>query len=201
MTIKDLNTLRKWLYQDIDSAYIEDDLKVNIGPEKRILESLGVPHEVREGKVILTHEDAYALLNTINQPLNIEDDVTTLEALNKVTSVEIMAKAPTYLGGRVGRPEKTKERMMKPAPHALFPIGTNGGNRRNIVEAAKKGNITVDIARCKCTNPECAVGSMQAICPVCGARTIPTSSGKKRINVANLLRKAYKNAGVRKLDR
>ncbi|MDO5835011.1 MAG: DNA polymerase II large subunit, partial [Methanobacterium sp.] len=200
VTIKDLNTLRKWLYQDIDSAYIEDDLKVNIGPEKRILESLGVPHEVREGKVILAHEDAYALLNTINQPLNIEDDVTTLEALNKVTSVEIMAKAPTYLGGRVGRPEKTKERMMKPAPHALFPIGTNGGNRRNIVEAAKKGNITVDIARCKCTNPECAVGSMQAICPVCGARTIPTSSGKKRINVANLLRKAYKNAGVRKLD-
>ncbi len=69
---------------------------------------------------------------------------------------------------------------MKPAPHALFPIGTNGGSRRNIIDAAKKGNITVDIARCKCTNPECGVGSMQAICPVCGARTVPSSSGKKK---------------------
>jgi len=200
VTIKDLNTLRSLLYSDIHDNNIEKDLKVNIGPEKRILESLGVPHEVREGKIVLAHEDAYALLNTLNQPLNTEEDITTMEALNQVSPVEIMAKAPTYLGGRVGRPEKTKERMMKPAPHALFPIGTNGGNRRNIVEAAKKGNITVDIARCKCTNPECGVGSMQAICPVCGARTVPTSSGKKRINVANLLRKAYKNAGVRKLD-
>jgi DNA polymerase II large subunit len=200
VTRKDLNTLRNWLNNDIDDTNIENDLKVNIGPEKRILESMGVPHEVSEDKIVLAPEDAYAILNTLNQPLNTEDDITTLEALNRVSPVEIMAKAPTYLGGRVGRPEKTKERMMKPAPHALFPIGTNGGNRRNIVEAAKKGNITVDIARCKCTNPECGVGSMQAICPVCGARTVPTSSGKKRINVANLLRKAYKNAGVRKLD-
>ncbi len=200
VTRKDLNTLRSWLNHDIDDINIEDDLKVNIGPEKRILESVGVPHRIREGKIVLAQDDAYALLNTINQPLNTEDDISTLEALNQVSPVEIMAKAPTYLGGRVGRPEKTKERMMKPAPHALFPIGTNGGNRRNIVEAAKKGSITVDIARCKCTNPECGVGSMQAICPVCGARTVPTSSGKKRINVANLLRKAYKNAGVRKLD-
>jgi DNA polymerase, archaeal type II, large subunit len=200
VTRKDLNTLRTWLNRDIDDINIEGDLKGNIGPEKRILESMGVPHQMREGKIVLANDDAYTLLNTLTQPLNTEDDISTLEALNQVSPVEIMAKAPTYLGGRVGRPEKTKERMMKPAPHALFPIGTNGGSRRNIVEAAKKGNITVDIARCKCTNPECGVGSMQAICPVCGARTVPTSSGKKRINVANLLRKAYKNAGVRKLD-
>ena len=56
----------------------------------------------------------------------------------------------------------------------------------------------MDIARCKCT--ECGVGSMQALCPVCGARTVPTSSGKKRINLANLLKKAYDNIGIRKMD-
>ena len=66
------------------------------------------------------------------------------------------------------------------------------------IDAAKKGTITVDIARCKCT--ECGIGSMQALCPMCGARTVPTSSGKKRINLANLLKKAYENIGVRKLD-
>lgn len=200
VTRKDLNALQSWLNQGIDDHNMEDSLIRDTGPEKRILESLGVPHRVQEGKVVLAPDEAYTLLNTLTQPLNTEDNVSTMEAVNQVSSVDIMAKAPTYLGGRVGRPEKTKERMMKPAPHALFPIGTNGGSRRNIIDAAKKGNITVDIARCKCTNQECGVGSMQAICPVCGARTVPSSSGKKRINLANLLRKAYKNSGVRKLD-
>jgi len=200
VTRKDINTLQAWLVNDLDNKNIEDGLIKDMGPEKRILESIGVPHRVSDDKIILSSDDAYALIHTLTKPLDTESDLSTLEALNQVSTVEIMAKAPTYLGGRVGRPEKTKERMMKPAPHALFPIGTNGGNRRNIVDAAKKGSITVDIARCKCSNPECGVGSMQAICPVCGARTVPTSSGKKRINVANLLRKAYKNSGVRKLD-
>ncbi len=200
VTRKDLNSLQSWLNQDIDDHNMEDSLILDTGPEKRILESLGVPHRVQEGKVVLAQDEAYTLLNTLKRPLDTEDNISTMEAVNQVSPVEIMAKAPTYLGGRVGRPEKTKERMMKPAPHALFPIGTNGGSRRNIIDAAKKGNITVDIARCKCTNPECGVGSMQAICPVCGARTVPSSSGKKRINLANLLRKAYKNSGVRKLD-
>ncbi len=173
-------------------------LTLEIGPEKRILEVLGVPHSVEEGRIHIANNDGYALMKTLPKTLDLEDDSTTLEAINKVAPVKIMAKAPIYLGGRVGRPEKSKERKMKPAPHALFPIGTNGGSRRNIIDAAKKGTISVDIARCKCT--ECGVGSMQAICPVCGARTVPTSSGNKRINLANLLKKAYENVGVRKID-
>ena len=185
-----------------DEDKLEDDptsgLTVKIGPEKRILEVLGIPHIVKDENMIIAHDHAYALLKTLTKPLKFDDDSTTLEAINQVSPVKIMAKAPTYLGARVGRPEKTKERKMKPAPHALFPIGTNGGNRRNIVDAAKKGTISVDIARCKCT--ECGVGSMQALCPVCGARTVPTSSGKKRINLASLLKKAYGNIGIRKMD-
>ncbi len=185
-----------------DGNDLEEDsssgLTVKIGPEKRILEVLGIPHIVKDENMIIAHDHAYALLKTLTEPLKFDDDSTTLEAINQVSPVKIMAKAPTYLGARVGRPEKTKERKMKPAPHSLFPIGTNGGNRRNIVDAAKKGTISVDIARCKCT--ECGVGSMQALCPVCGARTVPTSSGKKRINLASLLKKAYANVGIRKMD-
>ncbi len=200
VTIKDINSLITWLNDSLTDKNIVNDLSLNMGPQKRILEALGVPHSVSDGKVILSANDAYSLVNTLTEPLETEGDLTTLEAVNQISPVEIMAKAPTYLGGRVGRPEKTKERMMKPAPHALFPIGIHGGSRRNIIDAAKKGSITVEIARCKCTNPECGVGSMQAICPVCGARTVPSSSGKKRINLANLLKKAYQNSGVRKLD-
>lgn len=200
VTKNDLNSLKQWLNKEVDDFNIIDNLKLDVRPEKRILEDLGVPHQVKDGKIILGLDEVYALINTLKLPLETEGNMSTMEALNQVSPVEIMAKAPTYLGGRVGRPEKTKERMMKPAPHALFPIGMHGGNRRNIIDAAKKGSITVEIGRCKCTNPECGVGSTQAICPVCGSRTVPSSSGKKRINLANLLRKAYQNSGVRKLD-
>ncbi len=198
----DLNYDRKTFSKELNEEKLENPLSsgvtVKIGPEKRILEVLGIPHTVDGENIVVAHDHAYALLKTLNKPLKLADDSTTLEAINLVSPVNIMAKAPTYLGARVGRPEKTKERKMKPAPHALFPIGTNGGSRRNIVDAAKKGTISVDIARCKCT--ECGVGSMQAICPVCGARTVPTSSGNKRINLGNLLKKAYENVGVRKMD-
>ena len=198
----DLNYGHGSFSEELDGEELESPtstgLTVKIGPEKRILEVLGIPHVVEDGNMIVSHDHAYALLKTLTEPLKLTDDSTTLEAINQISPVNIMAKAPIYLGARVGRPEKTKERKMKPAPHALFPIGTNGGSRRNIVDAAKKGTISVDIARCKCT--ECGVGSMQAICPVCGARTVPTSSGNKRINLGNLLKKAYENVGVRKMD-
>ncbi len=198
----DINYDRKTFSKEVNGEKLEEPISsgvtVKIGPEKRILELLGVPHIVDGENIVVPHDHAYALLKTLTKPLKVTDDSTTLEAINQISPVSIMAKAPTYLGARVGRPEKTKERKMKPAPHALFPIGTNGGSRRNIVDAAKKGTISVDIARCKCT--ECGVGSMQAICPVCAARTVPTSSGNKRINLGNLLKKAYENVGVRKMD-
>jgi DNA polymerase II large subunit len=194
----DLNELRSWLYKNYDESTEGNDLVLDMGPPKRILEVLGVPHSVKNNKVIIGSDHADTLINTLAESLDTGKDFNTLEALNEVSPVEIMAKAPTYIGARVGRPEKTKERKMKPAPHALFPIGTNGGSRRNIIDAAKKGTITVDISRCKCT--ECGVSSFQAKCPVCGARTVPTGAGKKKINLASLLKKAYENVGVRRLD-
>jgi DNA polymerase II large subunit len=201
-SIKEINSLKNWLStSNLDFNNVEkfdNEIVLDIKPEKRILEILGVEHTIESNKVVINSDNAHALLNTLPEPLEYEEDLTTLDAINKVSPVEIMAKAPTYLGGRVGRPEKTKERMMKPAPHALFPIGTNGGSRRNIVDAAKKGSITVEIARCRCT--ECGVGSVQAICPSCGSKALPTSSSKKNINLANLLKKALDNVGIRKMD-
>lgn len=191
---REINRLENWL--KTNTADQDDDFIADISPEKRILEILGIEHRVKDKKIIIDKEDAYTLLTTLAEPL--DEGLKTLDAINKVSPVQIMAKAPTYLGGRVGRPEKTKERMMKPAPHALFPIGTNGGSRRNIVDAAKKGSIIVEIARCRCT--QCGIGSMQAICPSCGGRALPTGSGKKKINLGNLLKKAYANVGIRKMD-
>ncbi|MEN4028656.1 MAG: DNA polymerase II large subunit [Methanobacterium sp.] len=198
VSIEDLNQLRNWLYKYYNPLDADNDLILDIGPSKRILEILGVPHIVEDDKVVIKNDHASALINTLTGPLDDSKGFNTLEALNEVSPVKIMAKAPTYIGARVGRPEKTKERKMKPAPHALFPIGTSGGNRRNIVDAAKKGNIYVEISRCKCS--ECGIASFQAKCPICGGKALPTGASKKKINLDSLLKKSFEKVGIRKLD-
>ncbi|MCK9151999.1 DNA polymerase II large subunit [Methanobacterium alcaliphilum] len=195
VSINDLNLLRNWI---LSSEYVDKhELKLDLSPEKRILEVIGVPHSVKNSKVVLGHDEAHTLIKTLQGPLD-ESMENTLQAINQVSPVKIMAKAPTYIGTRVGRPEKTKERKMKPAPHALFPIGNYGGSRRNIMEAAKKGSIMVELARSKCT--ECQISSFQSLCPHCGAPTVIAEPGKKKINISGLLKKASENVGVRKID-
>ncbi|MCG2827835.1 DNA polymerase II large subunit [Methanothermobacter sp. K4] len=192
VTVDELNRLREWL----NTGRLEDELFLDLKPEKRILEILGVPHRQEKSGVIIGYDDAFALLNTLKGPLEDSDD--TLEAINRVSGVRIMKKAPTYIGTRVGRPEKTKERKMRPAPHVLFPIGKYGGSRRNIPDAAKRGSIVVEVGRATC--PSCRVSSMQSICPSCGSRTVIGEPGKRKINLASLLKRAGENVSVRKMD-
>ncbi|MBU4534944.1 MAG: DNA polymerase II large subunit [Euryarchaeota archaeon] len=193
----DFNMLRDWIIEKKEDYQKGKEFKILIAPQKRILEILGVPHMVEDSQVIIDADNAYALFKTLEKPLG-EEEESTIPALNKVSPAHIMAKAPTYIGTRVGRPEKTKERKMKPAPHSLFPISTFGGSRRNIVEAAKKGKISVEISRSKCT--QCQISSFQSICPHCGSHTVITAPGKKKINLSGLLRKASENVGIRKID-
>ena len=225
ISIGELNYLIKWInkfksefkdtFEDDDRCNYDNNkknnLKLNLSFEKRILEVIGVPHRVKgkigkieDTKVILDYDDAYALIHTLTNEINSETirnpNISTLEALNKVSHVKIMNKAPTYIGTRVGRPEKSKERLMKPAPHVLFPIGNAGTNRRLIAEAAKKGKIAVEISRRICTNPQCQLSSFQSLCPHCGSPTEIGSPGRKNINLSGMLRKASDNVKVRRVD-
>lgn len=203
VTKTELNELHDYLYDLIGSAedvFNVDMNRIPVDYHKRILEVLGIPHHVNNNSLIISNDNLYTLMMIINKHLSPDEDMETLEAVNLISPVEIKAKAPTYIGGRVGRPEKTKERLMRPAPHSLFPIGNYAGNIRNIVEAAKKGTIKVTLAKCKCTNPDCQVNSFKSICPVCGSRTELESSGSKNIKLNKLLADAFENVNVRKLD-
>ena len=205
VAINELNALIKWINKYKDNFKEKDDFKLDLSYEKRILEILGVPHKLMDSKVILNHDDAYALINTLNKELNdvsiangSEKDNKTLDVLNKISKIKIMDKSPVYIGTRVGRPEKSKERLMRPAPHVLFPIGNAGGSRRFIADASKKGNIYIDISRRKCT--KCQISSFQSLCPHCGAPTVMGSPTRKNINLSGLLRKASDNIGVRRVE-
>lgn len=196
VTIDDLNEVVDLILSCKDSYKPGEELELEIAYPKRILEILGVPHLVRDGKIVIDKDHAYALVNTLTERLHKKD--STLEALNEISSVEIKDKAPTYIGTRVGRPEKSKERLMRPAPHSLFPIGNNGGSRRLIATAARKGSIKIDLATRHC--PKCKKTSFFSICPDCGVKTEIGKPGTKKINLSRILRKASDNVGVGKLD-
>ena len=197
VTIKDLNALINWLNSFKDSFIEGEVFALDLSYQKRILEVLGIPHELKDSKVLINPEIAYALLHTLTNNLDESKD-STIEALNDISNIEIKNKAPTYIGTRVGRPEKSKERLMKPAPHSLFPINHDGGSRRLIAEAAKKGNIRVDIARRKC--PKCQSVSFSSLCPNCGTLTVKGSPKTRTINLGAMLKKASDNVGVRQVD-
>lgn len=196
VTIKDLNSLID-LINDCKDTYVPDEgMKLNLSYPKRVLEILGVPHTVEDNKIVLNKDHSYALLNTLTG--NLPEKETTIEAVNEVSPVEIKKKAPIYIGTRVGRPEKSKERLMRPAPHVLFPVSTYGGSRRLVATAAKSGSVRLEFARRQCT--QCQLSSFQSICPHCGAKTEFGKPGQKSINLSAMLKKASDNVGVRKVD-
>ncbi|MEE1134215.1 MAG: DNA polymerase II large subunit, partial [Methanobrevibacter sp.] len=209
ISIKDLIDLSQWL--DTRRDYLEngylngEDLELDLSYQKRILEVMGLCHKLKDGKVIIDKNHGFSLLKTINGDYSkyLADEyykMKVVDIINENIDFEIKDKAPCYIGTRVGRPEKSKERLMRPAPHVLFPIGNNGGNRRLVAEAAKKKKIKVEFARRECTNPDCRLSSFQAICPHCGSPTVIGKSGQKDINLAHMLSKASNNVGVRKVD-
>ncbi|KZX14794.1 DNA polymerase II large subunit [Methanobrevibacter cuticularis] len=204
VSIEDLNSLIKWISKFKNSFIEDEELKLDLSYSKRILEIIGVPHTL-EGKenpqVVLNSDDAYSLIHTLTEELAIEDNLkndSTLNAVNKISAIEIKIKAPIYIGTRVGRPEKSKERLMKPAPHVLFPIGNAGGSRRLVAEASKKGKINIEISRMRCTN--CQISSFQSLCPHCGSPTEVGTPSRKNINLSGMLRKASENVNVRRVD-
>lgn len=198
VSIEDLNALIDLLEKSKSTYRQGKGIELELSYPKRVLEIIGVPHIVRDGKIIIDKDHSYALLITLSRKL--PEMKTTIEAVNSVSPVEIKNKAPAYIGTRVGRPEKSKERLMKPAPHGLIPIGNNGGARRLVATAAKKGNIKIDISRRKCTNPECGISSFGALCPKCGHPTEMGNPSKKNIPLGSMLKKASDNVKVRRVD-
>lgn len=198
VTIKDLNSLIELIEQGKSTFSEDKGMKLDLSYQKRILEIIGVPHLVRDNKIIIDKDHSYSLIKTLTQKL--PEKETTLEALNEISKIKIINKAPAYIGTRVGRPEKSKERLMRPAPHGLIPIGNNGGSRRLVATAAKKGSIKVDISRRKCTNPDCGISSFGSLCPKCGSPTEMGNPSLKTIPLAAMLKKASDNVKVRRVD-
>ena len=138
---------------------------------KPILERLGVPHVIIDGKPNLENDEAtifYYLL--FKNKVNTKDSKNSIpEMIHTYSGIKIRNKFSTAIGVRIGRPEKAAPRQMKPPIHALFPVGDNGGNTRDLLKAAKKQNFYTNISNRICKN--CQYPSIGIKCSNCGEET------------------------------
>ena len=100
-----------------------------------------------------------------------------IEAVNEVAPFTVRERAPTRIGNRMGRPEKSESRDLSPAVHTMFPIGEAGGSQRDVTQAATertdrgRGEIEVSLGEREC--PDCGEHTYRNRCESCGAHTEP----------------------------
>jgi DNA polymerase II large subunit len=100
-------------------------------------------------------------------------DEDPLVYVSRLAGVIVRARAPSRIGGRVGRPEKAYQRSMEPNVHALFPVGAAGGPTRSLLEAARhtmREGVRVDLGVRLC--PRCHRTTVWNRC-TCGTHTEP----------------------------
>jgi DNA polymerase II large subunit len=157
----------------------------------RILERLLVEHVADDGRLRIPEWRPLARSLGVTAALEREWSTDDLPAVareydggeNAVRAVEAVApfavreRAPTRIGNRMGRPEKSESRDLSPAVHTLFPIGEAGGSQRDVGGAATartdegRGVVSTKVGRRVCD--DCGSETYRARCPDCGAHTEP----------------------------
>ncbi len=191
---------------------------------KRSLEILGVPHSVVTNEyVIIEKDDAEAFAKTLNlQEQNLdktienirdlpEEDV--LKLVNTISEIKIRDKSGTFIGARMGRPEKAKMRKLTGSPQVLFPVGKEGGKMRSFQSALEEGKVMAELPMYTCKKcgretiypiceecyektqrlyycPECKKDLETIECPRHGKITIPFK--KQQLNIQNFFNAALK---------
>ena len=138
---------------------------------KRSLELLGIPHRVIENKVLVVGDDAVAFQFCLNLPnllpsCNGED---VLSIVCNLSGIIVRDKSGTYIGARMGRPEKAKMRKLTGSPHVLFPVGSEGGKLRSFQSALEIGEVISDFPIRFCSSCQC--DTIYPVCESCHCRT------------------------------
>ncbi len=166
---------------------------------KRALELIGLPHLfVNNEFVVVAHQDAVAFLASIGvdvkhilystetsqsfseiirekaakvaAALSVpEQQLAVLDLVNLVSLFLIRDKAGTFIGARMGRPEKAKMRKLTGSPHVLFPVGEEGGRLRSFQEAVIKTRVVADFPISIC--PGCNTQTVYPVCEACSQKT------------------------------
>ncbi len=193
---EELNALITWLRR----ATVKDQKLILPKHEtKRSLELLGMPHTVVADNIVIPAQDAQALLYSLgaSDPSHLPLELAHKDPLllvNELCPASIKDKAGTFIGARMGRPEKAKMRQLTGNPHVLFPVGEEGGRLRSFQAALEKGVVTAEVSQYKCAQDH------ETIYRVChGKKATPLLdetgtliSSKKAIDIATYYKDAAK---------
>ncbi len=176
-----------------------------------ILRKLTMPFQLDQGEIVVGR-DARAVVASLGLKASkdgrleaervLQEEVAATapghEAVSFLLGVTVHPKAPTRIGARMGRPEKARERHMKPPVHVLFPVGGAGGPQRLVKEAAGGSEITVEVANRRCTScerkwplPRCE----------CGGLTVAVGEEpvEMRLNIQAMLERAKSDLKLRQV--
>jgi DNA polymerase II large subunit len=172
-TGRELQALREWLRTSLRSAGRGQDsftLPAN-RVVKGALESMLIEHRVRENRVQLSRSWVKALIFLLRpfKPIDVSD-MPLEKAVEELTGLPFRKKMGMTLTVRVGRPEKAKQRRLKPPVHILFPVGLAGGAKRDLLKASQLGSLSVELALRTCT--ACGERTWRERCGRCGGLTV-----------------------------
>jgi DNA polymerase II large subunit len=180
-SVQEVEMLRKWLsssevtLEDSAVRKIVGAMEPNVA---QALRKIFAPHRIIDGKITFEGDDACAFAFCLGYGTSREvasgEAESVLKAVSLLSGVEVEDKAPTFVGARMGRPEKAKRREMRPLVHVLFPVSLAGGSHRDLTEAAKKGPVLLEVSKRKC--PNCKTYTFKVKCADCGCETIPEKS-------------------------
>ncbi len=171
---------------------------------KAVLEQMGVPHlVVNKECVVLERQEANSLAFSLGfddqnsmETITVFNDVansatngvavsngvalrTGLDVVSRLCRVPVRDKAGTFVGARMGRPEKAKMRHLTGSPQMMFPVGNEGDRLRSLQAALEKGKVHSTFPRFYCRQcqremiyprcEECASPTEQRYhCRICG---------------------------------
>lgn len=162
----------------------EKSIRESLLQAKRSLEILGIEHRVFLDNVVIS-KDALPLLSNlgvsrhnfsqekfddilkrIETSLNEEE---VLDVINSLSLFKIKDKAGTFIGTRMGRPEKAKLRKLTGSPNMLFSVGEQGGRLRSLHSTLSQGYIYAEwpLYSCSCGNE-----TIYSLCEKCGKKTL-----------------------------
>ncbi|HKZ48168.1 MAG TPA: DNA polymerase II large subunit [Thermoplasmata archaeon] len=195
LPVEDLRYLREFLAA---SGQLRDGALVlpREPRAKGILEALGALHTARGDALEIRHHAKALLLglgvDVADEGLRLKPDVEAGsggEYATHMAGIALMPRGPTRIGARMGRPEKAAPRLMKPAPHILFPLGPEGGLQRLFREAMTKEELSVEVGVRVCQ--ECRGRWFLPKCGICGGHTVPKHQAT-RVKIP--LRKEFQRA-------
>ena len=216
------------------------ELHSKVEGSREALEAICAPHYDHDDYIEVYGDDAQSMIATFGflkddlvdtkhvQPEGQTDALTILDMLNAIAPFKIM-KRSTGIGGRMGRPEKARERLMRPAPNVLFPVGEYGGKERSISKAyiqesknLGSSGMEVEIARYRCLkngeyrnsvycNEHHCRTFIERKCKACGNLTKSKTCEKcgspayasemKRISIVEISNAAMKNLGMQTMPK